>query len=106
MADWTEVAAIDEVSPGTYRVVDVDDVMIAVFNIDGDFFAIEDVCTHDGDCLTGGDIDKDEIVCPRHGARFNIRTGEALTAPAYEAVDTFPVKTEQGKIWVRDARWD
>ncbi|HHZ88067.1 MAG TPA: ferredoxin, partial [Chromatiaceae bacterium] len=73
---------------------------------DGEYYAIEDVCTHDGDCLTGGEIDGDEVVCPRHGARFSIKTGEALTAPAYEAVETFPVKTEDGKIWVRDPRWD
>lgn len=106
MADWVDVAKVGELEPGAFRVVDVDDVMVAVFNIDGEYYAIEDVCTHDYGVLTGGDIEGDEIVCPRHGARFHIKTGEALSAPAYEAVTTFPVRTEGGVIQVRDDRWD
>ena len=106
MAEWVDVAGVSDIEPGTYRVVDVDDVMIAVFNIDGDFFAIEDVCTHDYSTLTGGPVKGCEIVCPRHGARFNIKTGEALCAPAYEAVATFPVQIEGETIRVMDDRWD
>jgi len=79
---------------------------IAMFKLDCEYFAIEDVCTHDGGQLTGGTIEGGEIVCPRHGARFSIRTGEALTAPAYEPVATFPVRVENGLIQVRDNRWD
>lgn len=106
MAEWVDVAGVSDIEPGTYRVVDVDDVMIAVFNIDGDIFAIEDVCTHDYSTLTGGPINGCEITCPRHGARFNIKTGEALCAPAYEAVTTFPVQIEGDTIRVMDDRWD
>ncbi len=106
MADWNDVAPADELAPGDYRVVDVDDVQIAVFNVDGAFYAIEDVCTHDYETLTGGCVEGDEIICPRHGARFNIKTGEALTPPAYEPVSTLPVRVENGIVQVMDDRWD
>ncbi|MCB1875197.1 MAG: non-heme iron oxygenase ferredoxin subunit [Chromatiales bacterium] len=106
MADWVNVDPAHQIAPGEWRVVDVDDVQIAVFNIDGEFYAIEDVCTHDYECLTGGEVDGEQIVCPRHGARFNIKTGAALTPPAYEATVTFPVRIEDGMVQVRDDRWD
>ena len=106
MADWVDVAPVDEFAPGTYRVVEIDDAMIAVFNLEGEFYAIEDVCTHDYSTLTGGDVEGAEIICPRHGARFDIRTGEALTPPAYEPVATLPVRVENGVVQVMDDRWD
>ena len=89
MAEWLDVAKADELLPGEYRVID-----------------IEDVCTHDGGELTGGEIEGCEIECPRHGARFSIETGEALTPPAYEPVATFPVRVENGMVQVRDDRFD
>ena len=100
MSEWTDVAAAAEFEPGEYRVIDIDDVAIAVFNLDGDFFAIEDVCTHDFGTLTGGFVEDGRIMCPRHGARFDIRTGEALTPPAYEPVTTFPVRVHDGVVQV------
>ena len=106
MSDWISVAKAAELAPGSHRVVDVDGASVAVFNVGGDYYAIEDVCTHDGGQLTGGTIEGDEIVCPRHGARFCIKTGAALTAPAYEPVPTFPVRVENGEVQVRDNRWD
>ena len=106
MSDWIEVAAVDEFPAGTSRVVDVDGTMVAVFNLDGEYYAIEDICTHDGGELASGDREGEEIVCPRHGARFNIKTGEVTAPPAYEAVATFPVRVRAGKIQVRDDRWD
>lgn len=106
MAEWVTVAGTGELAPGTHKVVDVDDVDIAVFNVDGKFYAIEDVCTHDGGVLTGGKVEGCEIECPRHGARFDIRTGAVLTPPAYEPVPTFPVRVEAGMVQVKDDRWD
>ena len=106
MSEWVTVAQEGELAPGEFQVVDVNDTQIAVFNLGGQFYAIADVCTHDAGQLTGGTVDGDEIVCPRHGARFSIRTGAALTAPAYEPTDTFPVRVEAGQIQVRDDRWD
>ena len=106
MSEWVTVARVDEFAPGQWRTVDVDGAQIAVFNLGGEYYAIEDVCTHDGGQLTGGSVEGAEIVCPRHGARFCIRTGAALTAPAYEATTTFPVRIENGEVQVRDDRWD
>lgn len=106
MSDWIIVAEADAVKPGEVRVVDVDGTAIAVFNVAGEFFALEDVCTHDGGQLTGGCIEGGEVVCPRHGARFSIRSGEALTPPAYEPTAVFPIRVEDGNVLVRDDRWD
>jgi 3-phenylpropionate/trans-cinnamate dioxygenase ferredoxin subunit len=106
MSDWVPVAPASEFPPGTHRVVDVDGAQVAVFNLDGEYFAIEDVCTHDGGILTGGPVDGDQVVCPRHGARFSIRTGAALTPPAFEPVSKLPVRVEGGIVEVRDDRWD
>jgi len=106
MSDWIRVSPASEFPPGTHRVVEVDGVQVAVFNIDGQYYAIEDVCTHDGGILTGGPIDNDQVICPRHGARFSIRTGEALSPPAYEPVATLPVRVQDDVVEVRDDRWD
>jgi 3-phenylpropionate/trans-cinnamate dioxygenase ferredoxin subunit len=106
MSEWIDVAAENELAPGTWHTIDVEGTDVAVFNLDGAYYAIEDVCTHDGGVLTGGEVDGDVIVCPRHGARFSIRTGEVLAPPAYEDVPTFPVRVEAGIVQVRDARWD
>ena len=106
MSDWVTVARVDELKPGARQLVDVDGSQLVVFNLEGKYYAIEDVCTHDGGQLTGGEVEGDQIICPRHGARFCIRTGAALTAPAYEPTATFPVRIENGEIQVRDNRWD
>jgi 3-phenylpropionate/trans-cinnamate dioxygenase ferredoxin subunit len=106
MSDWIDVAGTAELTPGSIRVVDADGTRIAVFNVDGDYFALEDVCTHDGGELASGCLDGDVIVCPRHGARFSVRSGEALTAPAFEPTAVFPVRVENGVVQVRDDRWD
>ncbi|MEO8038231.1 MAG: non-heme iron oxygenase ferredoxin subunit [Betaproteobacteria bacterium] len=106
MSDWVRVGNAGDFAPGDHRVADADGTRILVFNLDGAFYAIEDVCTHDGGMLSGGGVDGDQVICPRHGARFSIRTGDALTAPAYEATARFPVKVEDGEVLVRDDRWD
>lgn len=106
MSDWVTVAPIAELLPGARRIVDVDDVRIAVFNLGGEFYAIEDICTHDYAPLDKAKVDGDEIICPRHGARFCIRTGAATAPPAYEPVTTFPVRVHEGLVQVRDPRWD
>lgn len=100
MSDWRTVCAADAVPDGGYELLETDFLVVAVFNLGGTFLAIEDVCTHDGEELTGGPLDGDQVICPRHGARFCIRTGQALTPPAYEPVRTFPVRVEDGAIQV------
>ena len=106
MSEWVTVARVAEFGSGERRVVELDDTQVVVFNLGGQYYAIEDVCTHDGGRLTGGTVEGDQIVCPRHGARFCIRTGTALSAPAYEPTSTFPVRMQDGVIQVRDDRWD
>jgi 3-phenylpropionate/trans-cinnamate dioxygenase ferredoxin subunit len=104
--NWTNVCKDSALVPGTYQSIEVDGVMILVFNLNGEFYALEDVCPHDYSCLDGGEIDGEEIVCPHHGARFAIKTGEVTAPPAYEGVTTFPVQIENGMVQVRDHRWD
>jgi 3-phenylpropionate/trans-cinnamate dioxygenase ferredoxin subunit len=100
MTGWVDVAQVGTFGPGVWHTVEVDDVLIAVFNLEGQYYAIEDLCTHDGGTLTGGEISGREITCPRHGARFDIVTGEVLTAPAYEDLATFPVRVHEGVVQV------
>ncbi len=106
MSDWIDVGAVDALPPGSCKVVDVDDVLVAVFNIDGQFYAIEDVCSHDGGEIASGCLKGCEIECPRHGARFDVRTGEVLCAPAYEDIAVFPLRINGHVVQVRDDRWD
>ncbi|MGH8579285.1 MAG: non-heme iron oxygenase ferredoxin subunit [Gammaproteobacteria bacterium] len=107
MEDWISVAKSDEFAPGDRRVVETQGgTRIVVFNFDGEYYAIEDMCTHDYAPLDGGVIEGGAIICPRHGARFCIKTGEALSPPAYEAITTFPVRVGNGVIFVRDNRFD
>ena len=106
MADWIDVALEGEIQTGQCKTVDIDDVLVAVYNLDGGYFAIEDICTHDGGELATGEVQGDEVICPRHGARFCIRNGKALTPPAYEDVYCFPLRIENGMIQVSDDRWD
>ena len=103
---WIRVCAAGELLPGEFKVVYDGDVPIAVYNIDGELYAIEDVCTHDGGELAGGALVGYEVECPRHGARFDVRSGAVTAPPAYEPVARFPVKTEDGLVFTRDDRWD
>lgn len=107
MSEWTRVCRREELASGQTRVLDVDGARVLVARVDDDFHAIEDVCTHDGGELDGGALCGHEIECPRHGARFDLRTGQALCAPAYEPVAVFPIRIDaDGVVWVRDERWD
>lgn len=101
---WVRVAAAGELLPGEFRVVYDGDTPIAVYNIDGALYAVEDVCTHDGGDLAGGEVFGFEVECPRHGARFDLRTGAVTCPPAYEPIASFPVREDAGAIWTRDDR--
>jgi len=105
MSAWIRVCATLELAPSELKVIDVDGAQVVVLNIDGMYYAVEDVCTHDGGELASGERDGFELICARHGARFDVRTG-AATAPAYEPVYKFPLKVEDSAVWVRDDRWD
>jgi len=98
---WVDAGPESALEEGRAIAVAAGGRFIALVRSAGRVYAIEDVCTHDGAELTGGAIEGAEIVCPRHGARFCLRTGAALTPPAYEDVRTFETKIEDGRIWVR-----
>ena len=91
-----------ELPPGGMKIVTAGALSIGVYNCGGALHAIEDRCSHDDGPLAEGDWEPDEciVVCPRHGSRFDIRTGNALTLPAYVPVDTFPVRIEDGIVKV------
>jgi 3-phenylpropionate/trans-cinnamate dioxygenase ferredoxin subunit len=92
------VGPVEELPPGEMKIVRDGQLVIGVYNVDGELYAIEDRCSHDDGPLCEGDFEPGEavVICPRHGSRFDIRTGQALTLPAYLPVDTFPVKVEDG----------
>ena len=96
-----EVCPVEELPPGTMKLVRAGLLDVGVYNCDGDLVAIEDRCSHDDGPLCEGDWEPEMCiaVCPRHGARFDITTGSALTLPAFEPVETFRVWVEDG--WVK-----
>jgi 3-phenylpropionate/trans-cinnamate dioxygenase ferredoxin subunit len=101
MSEFIKVATLDEVPVGQSKLVEVDYVRVALFNLDGEIYAIEDVCTHDGGPLVEGTIMNGcEVMCPRHGARFDIRTGKALSFPAFEPTNSYTVRVEGNNVFI------
>jgi 3-phenylpropionate/trans-cinnamate dioxygenase ferredoxin component len=100
MAEEIEICPVEELPPGAMRLVEWEDLEIGVFNCAGDLLAIEDRCSHDDGNLVEGELDEDEctIECPRHGSKFDLRTGQPVNLPAYVPVDTFPVSVVGGMI--------
>ena len=97
-----DVCPVDELPPGRAKIVRSGELAVCVYNLAGELYAIEDRCSHDDGPLCEGDWDPDEgvVVCPRHGANFDIRTGEPLTLPAFQPVATYPVRVDDGQIKV------
>lgn len=92
MTDWVPVTKVGVIPPGQCRAFDVDDRMVAVINLDGEYHAIDNICTHAHVELCGGMIADGQIQCPLHGARFDIRTGAVTAPPAYEDLRTYPLR--------------
>jgi metal-sulfur cluster biosynthetic enzyme/nitrite reductase/ring-hydroxylating ferredoxin subunit len=101
MADFIRVADVTEIPDPGKTLVEVEGEMVALFHVEGRFYAIDDVCTHDGGPLADGELRDHKIACPRHGAKFDIRTGAALTMPAVRATRAHEVKVEGNGVWVR-----
>ena len=104
MAQFVEVAKVGDVPPGTAKVALVDDVEIALVNVQGTFYAIDNECTHRGGSLGDGEINDDwndwAIECPLHGSVFDVRTGEVLKPPAATPVRTYPVELDGNVVKV------
>lgn len=97
---WVKVAEVSEVPSGHTKEVTVADARILLCNVNGAFHAIGDVCTHDDGPLGQGTLDGFEVECPRHGARFDVRTGKTLCLPAILPVPTYPVTVEGNNVLV------
>lgn len=102
MTDFVKVCRAADLPSGTRLSVEFEEETVIVFNINDHFYCIADVCTHDGGPLGDAELEGCEIICPRHGARFDVRDGAALTLPAITAVPTFAVKIEDGDIYIED----
>jgi len=100
MSRFVRVAQADEIPLGQKKIVEVDGALVVVVNLDGVLYAVEDVCTHDGGPLGEGKLDGCELICPRHGARFDVRTGAATRMPAIEPAPTYEVRVQDGDVLV------
>jgi 3-phenylpropionate/trans-cinnamate dioxygenase ferredoxin component len=100
MADLIDICPVDDLPPGAMRLVTWEDLEIGVINCAGNLYAIEDRCSHDDGELVYGELDQSDctVECPRHGSKFDLKTGKPLTLPAYEPVETFPVTVQDGVI--------
>jgi len=103
--EYVTVGKTSDIPPGTVRVFVVEGYNVAVANVDGQFYAFADVCTHDGGPVAEGELDGCVIECPRHGARFDITTGQALSMPAVIPLPVYDLKVEGDELKVsRNAR--
>ena len=97
---FVTVARVGEIAEGTCKIVRLDDQSVAVYHVDGAYYAIDDVCTHDGGPLAEGVLEGNEIECPRHGARFDVRTGAVLCMPATAPVPAHETRVVDDQIQV------
>ena len=100
MANFVTVATVDELPPGSRAVVEIEDRYIALFNVEGRYYAIEDRCTHDDGPLAEGELYGTVIECPRHGATFDITTGAVLSMPAVKPVPRYETRVENGEVQI------
>jgi 3-phenylpropionate/trans-cinnamate dioxygenase ferredoxin subunit len=96
--EFFTIAPTEELADGERLFVEINNLPIVIFNISGKLFAIGDVCSHDDGPLGDGDLEEDQIICPRHGARFDVETGKALTMPAVIDIPAYPVRVTSGQI--------
>ena len=101
MSDFQRVCRVSDLPEGGKMVVEVGDRLVALFHVGGKFWAIDDLCTHDGGPLAEGELDQYVIECPRHGARFDIRTGRVLSMPATQDTPAHEVKVEGDEVWMK-----
>lgn len=101
MSGWVDVGSLEELRSTTRLEGDVDGYRVRVASVGGNLYAFEDRCTHDDSPFDDAPIEDSEIICPRHGARFCLRTGEALSPPAYEPLRIFEVRAVAGRVEVR-----
>lgn len=100
VGEWIKVADAVDVVPGQGYRIDIDDVSIALWNVDGRFYATTDTCSHEEASLSEGDLWGEVVECPLHGAQFDVRTGAVLSLPAIFPIETYAVKVEGGALYL------
>lgn len=100
MSEFIKVCKVEDIPEGERRWFEFEHETLVIFNVDGEFHAIADVCTHDGGPLEEGVIDGYEVECPRHGARFDVRSGDAVRFPAVAPVPNYRTRVENGDVYV------
>jgi nitrite reductase/ring-hydroxylating ferredoxin subunit len=98
MANLIEVAKTNEIKPGEGKLIEVEDHEIALFNCDGSYYAIDNTCTHQGGPLCEGDLEGNKVICPWHGAEFDVKTGNVVAPPAEESVKSYRVEVHGDSI--------
>lgn len=101
MSDFIKVARCGDIPDPGKQTLEVDESLVVLFHVAGEFYCLNDICTHDGGPLGDGQLHDGEISCPRHGARFDVRDGRALSMPATEGTLVHEVKVEEGHVYVR-----
>jgi 3-phenylpropionate/trans-cinnamate dioxygenase ferredoxin subunit len=101
MSEFIKIGRTSDIPDPGKRLFEVDDRFVVVFHVDGQFSCLEDLCTHDGGSLGDGRLEDHTIACPRHGAKFDVRTGKVLTMPATEDTIAHDVKVEGDDLFVR-----
>jgi len=96
--EYIEIVPTDQIPEGERLFVELGGKSIVLFNLAGKLFAIGDVCSHDNGPVGDGEIEENEIICPRHGARFDIRTGKATSLPAIVDIPAYPVRVVDGMV--------
>lgn len=100
MSEFVKVAKVSEIPAGERKLIELEDVTVALFNIDGHYYCVEDVCTHDSGPVAEGTLDGFAIECPRHGALFDVRDGHVLSMPAVVPIPSYEVKIEGEDILI------
>ena len=98
-----QVAQVDDLEPGSMMMVEVEGKPVLLANVDGEFYAVSDLCTHEEYNLSEGSLDCDEVECPGHSAFFNLKTGDVIDGPAMSPLETYSVQIEDGAVFIESA---
>lgn len=99
--EFVEIAKESDLRDGEAKALEVGDIEIALCRVDGKFYAVDNICTHADERMAPGGMEGCAIICPRHGAKFDVRNGEVLSMPAAQRLPTFETKVENGKVYVK-----
>lgn len=98
--DYSFVANVEDIPENSRLFIDLNEEPVVILNLAGNLYAVGDICSHDNGPLGDGELEGFELVCPRHGARFDIRDGKAKRGPAFRDIPTYAIKQEDGKIYI------